>query len=612
MSTNNNGIDLSGKEVRHVALWAIVGLVAGLFVVGSIYSGMIFLSNTDTVSQVVKDSLVAQDQKSIGPDSFPAKDIGIDAGTPLPVKDVSDPRFAFLLMGYGGGGHDGAYLTDSMMVVIVDPSRKSLTLISLPRDAWVPISFDGQKPIYSKLNTAYAYARDSSLFPNRLQRYKGKQGAGVLTADTVSQLLGIPIPYYLALDFAGFRKAIDAVGGIDVEIPESFSAEYPANDDPSIDDSWTVVRFRKGVEHMNGERAIQYARAREAIDNISEGSDFARSRRQRAIIEAFKTRLFQPDGLVHLPQLLAVAATHVDTNYSLPSVAQLTQLAMDWKNVKFFQAALTNSNYLVEATGPEGAYILVPDAPGQSWAPIQAVIKRLWDTPELGVAMMETEVVVENCTGMAGAASRLSDALKRLGYRVGTPTTGPTRADSQAVDRTDGAGAQLLDRLGSDLGIKWSQIVREQSRQGGIVLRIGSGDAALSNLSVPTMSSAPSSAYGVTLAGTWTPQVALPVSNPSPTPTHSPTTVNSPVPSTPAPGQVGREENGLLQDRSTPTVAPSATPSATSGSPILLVTPASSPIPQPISSPSPNAAPPSIPSPTAVSSGSTATTVNPQ
>src|SRR5690242_2631646 len=80
---------------------------------------------------------------------------------PLPTTSVGDTRFAFVLLGYGGGGHDGAYLTDSIMVTIVDPEKKTLTLLSLPRDSWVPLQFDGKSSVYNKLNTAYAFAKSS-------------------------------------------------------------------------------------------------------------------------------------------------------------------------------------------------------------------------------------------------------------------------------------------------------------------------------------------------------------------------------------------------------------------------------------------------------------------
>src|SRR5207302_9305510 len=142
------------------------------------------------------------------------------------------------------------------------------------------------------------------------------------------RLLGIPIRYSLGLDFQGFREMIDAVGGIDVDVPSSFAARYPANDDPTVDASWTTVRFAAGPQHLRGERAIEYARARETIDNLDEGTDFARSRRQRLIIQAFKARLFEPGGFIHLPQLLAIAARHVATNHGVPDLPSLSQLAL--------------------------------------------------------------------------------------------------------------------------------------------------------------------------------------------------------------------------------------------------------------------------------------------
>ncbi|HLZ07623.1 MAG TPA: LCP family protein, partial [Chloroflexota bacterium] len=274
----------------------------------------------------------AEVQKKVGADSVsiaaPTTENAQDAAA-IPSELANDTRYAFLLLGYGGAGHDGAYLSDSMIVVVVDPDRKTLSLVSIPRDSWVPMTFDGKTAVYNKVNTAYAFGRDSTLYPDRLPRYDGDRGAGVFAADTVSRLLGVPIRYYMGIDFVGFRQMIDTVGGVDVEVPATFSARYPANDDPSIDASWKTVRFTKGPEHMSGERAIEFARAREAIDNLDEGSDFARSRRQRLIIEAFKQRVLQPAGLIHLPQLLGLASTHIDTNYSIPDVAGLSQLVLD-------------------------------------------------------------------------------------------------------------------------------------------------------------------------------------------------------------------------------------------------------------------------------------------
>jgi hypothetical protein len=98
-------------------------------------------------------------------------------------------------------------------------------------------------------------------------------------------------------------------------------------------------------------------------------------------MQAFKAHLFAPGGLIHLPQLLGIGARHVDTNYSIPDVAQLSQLLLDWKDVTFYQTALSIDNYLEPGTGPEGTYILVPNRPDHSWGQIRAFVRRLWNDP---------------------------------------------------------------------------------------------------------------------------------------------------------------------------------------------------------------------------------------
>ncbi len=469
----------------------------------------------------------------------PEKNAGADAGsvidthpaagqTPLPVPTAAggDTPFAVLLMGYGGGGHDGAYLTDSMMVVIVDPAHTTLSLLSLPRDSWVPMTFDGKTNVYNKVNTAYAFALDSSQFPDRLPRYQGDRGAGTFASETVSRLLGIPIQNYLGLDFQGFRAMIDVVGGVDVDVPASFAARYPANDDPSVDASWMTVRFSQGHEHMNGERAIQFARARETIDNLDEGTDFARSRRQRLIMQAFKNRIFEPSGLIHLPQLLGIASQHVDTNYAIPDATKLGQLVLGWKGVTIYQTALTTANYLEDATGPDGAYVTVPSSPDHSWAQIRAFSRQLWKQPAVGVGMATTTILVENDSGVAGLAGRVSAELIGLGYQVADPVTGTYRAHTQLLDRTGGQVKPLVVQLSKDLGLD-ALTVADPPADGSneLVLQLGA-DAANLTVAVPMDDQAPSSTVGVVKFGVW-PYVP-------PTPTRVPTvssTSSSPTPS---------------------------------------------------------------------------------
>lgn len=487
----------------------------------------VFVAPTPTPS-------LAQRQKNAGAEVVSPVDLTpqptqAPAPTAPPTPMAGGSRFAFLLLGYGGADHQGGYLTDSIMVVIADPTHKTMTLLSLPRDSWVPLSFNGKTSVYNKINTAYAFAKDPSLFPDRLDQYTGDHGAGIFAMDTVSRLLGIKITYYATLDFAGFRDAINAVGGIDVDVPQGFALLYPANDDSSVNASWTTVRFQAGKQHMDGERAIEYARARETIsgdtspNDVNQGSDFARSQRQRQIIEAFKNRLLTPAGLIHLPQLLSIASKHVDTNYAVPAIAQLSQLALDWKDVKFYQTALTQQNYLEPGTGPapENTYLLVPSSPDHSWAQIRAFTRRLWQDPATGVAIANTDLVVQNDTGIPGLAGNLSDQLMQLGYNVGPPVTGPVLDKTQFVDRTGGKAAPVAKQLEKDLGID-VQMQSGQSSAGApdeLVLELGKDQINL-KLNVPPDESAPSSTYGVQDFGAW-----VPYTPPTPTPRPRPASV---------------------------------------------------------------------------------------
>jgi LCP family protein required for cell wall assembly len=456
---------------------------------------------------------------------------------PLPTASAGDSRFAFALLGYGGGGHDGADLTDSIMVAIVDPDKKTLTLLSLPRDSWVPMLFDGKTPVYNKVNTAYAFAKDSSLYPDRLPRYAGDKGPGTFTSDTISQLLGIPITYYLALDFQGFREMIDAVGGVDVNVVNSFTARYPINDDPSINAAWKTIHFDAGPQHMNGERAIEYARARETIDDSNEGSDFARSRRQRLIIEAFKARMMQPAGLVQLPRLFGIANSHVDTNYAMPALTEMTKLILDWKDVQIYQAAISTDNYLEVGTGADGEYLLIPSESEHTWAQIRAFARRLWNDPEAGVAMGSTSIVVEDDGAASGDVNRLRTNLERLGYQVGPTVQGIARQDSRLVDHTSGNLSALINQLTDDLqGGPLAVADDSGSGSGELVLQLGA-DSGRFGVSTPLDRSAPLSIVGVDKFGIWAPS-ATPISPAEATALAAdanPTPVRAPQRATPIP-----------------------------------------------------------------------------
>lgn len=255
-------------------------------------------------------------------------------------------RVNLLVMGYGGSGHDGAYLTDSMVVMSLLPQSHHTTLLSVPRDLWVQIpAGSGQ---YHKLNYAYVDGSNNGANP---------VGGGSEAAQKISVVTGLDVKYWLTINFVGFKDFINSIGGIDVYVPDSFSANYPKNDDPAINAGWKVVRFTKGEHHMDGETAIEYARARYVIDNPAEGSDFARSARQQIMIKA---ALGKVKSMSTWPSMYNALTALQHTIYTNLSLADLMQFALKMDLTNAHHIGLSNQNVLVDATAPDGEYILQP------------------------------------------------------------------------------------------------------------------------------------------------------------------------------------------------------------------------------------------------------------
>ncbi len=266
--------------------------------------------------------------------------------------DFSAPdRINVLVMGFGGGNHPGAYLTDSMLIISIQPQTGKTALISVPRDLWVQIPPNSGR--YGKLNSAYAYGLENGYGTESA----GKVAAGDLAARKLSDVTGLPVKYWLTLDFQGFKQLVDALGGVDINVQNPFTALYPKNDDPSVDASYIKVHFDDGLQHMDGTRAIEYARAREVLDNPVEGTDFARSARQQLLIKAIVAKMTQVSSW---PKLFSVLDALKSSFYSNLSARDLFSFVrkIDFTNPK--RIGLTNGNVLQDSSSDDGQYILVP------------------------------------------------------------------------------------------------------------------------------------------------------------------------------------------------------------------------------------------------------------
>jgi LCP family protein required for cell wall assembly len=269
-------------------------------------------------------------------------------------------RTNLLVIGYGGGSHDGAYLTDSLVVISIIPETHHTSLISVPRDLWVQNPPDSGN--YSKINALYTVTSKSN---------KDPVAGGDALAKKVSIITGLDIKYWMTIDFQGFRQLIDSIGGIDVYVPNSFTSDYPKNDDPKIDASWIQVHFDKGTQHMNGETAIRYARARYVTDNPAESTDFARSARQQIMMKAVLAKLKDNATWPHIYDAMDALQKAIYTNLSLVDLGQF-QLKMDLNDAASAKIGLSNQNVLMDST-ISGQAVLVPQ--NNDWSRIPTYIQ---------------------------------------------------------------------------------------------------------------------------------------------------------------------------------------------------------------------------------------------
>ncbi|HVF68990.1 MAG TPA: LCP family protein [Xanthomonadales bacterium] len=237
------------------------------------------------------------------------------------LKTTDDKRVNILLLGIGGGTHDGPDLTDTMIFASIDTTNKKVTLVSIPRDLWMP-------ELKQKVNFAYAYGEVK------------KKGGGIIgSRAAVETLLGQEIDYVLRMDFDGFVKAIDMVGGLDITVDKTFDDyQYPltgresdscgltdekiaslsaevatgsATENEAFPCRYEHLHFDKGQQKMNGTNALKFVRSRHGENG--EGSDFARSKRQEKVISAFKDKIFSANTFLNPVKLISLADVFKDS-----------------------------------------------------------------------------------------------------------------------------------------------------------------------------------------------------------------------------------------------------------------------------------------------------------
>jgi len=238
---------------------------------------------------------------------------------------VKADRINILLFGIGGADHPTKdQLADSIVLISLKPSTKQAAVVSVPRDLWVPIASFGTH----RVNYAHV-AGESSGYPGR--------GPGLL-CDTVSSTFRQPIHGFVRVDFDAFEKIIDDIGGIDIFVQRSFY------------DFLFQDGFSQGWHHLNGKRALAFARYRYVIG--PEGDNFARELRQQQVIAAVRDKLqrVSPQAAFQLIQAGSTLSSSTETNLTTAQLISLYRRFHDIPRSNIRNVSLKPITELFEVT----------------------------------------------------------------------------------------------------------------------------------------------------------------------------------------------------------------------------------------------------------------------
>jgi LCP family protein required for cell wall assembly len=278
-------------------------------------------------------------------------------------------------------GHSGGDLTDSIMLLSIDTKNNRAFMMSIPRDLWVDDPVDG----YTKINAVYKYGNDRNFgdpsYPSG--------GMGALE-KVVSDDLGITINYYALIDYTAFKQAVDAVGGIEVNIQ---STDPRGLYDPSRD--WTsrtyapLVKLSNGTHHLNGQQALNLARARGDTYGAYgyDQADFTRTANQRLMLVALKEKATSAGvalNPIKIASLLDSLGNNVTTDFHTTEVRRLNDITKKIPSGSIQSVGLNSVNgksLLKSYSAPGGQSALIPALGRDDYTDIQAYLQQLMTPP---------------------------------------------------------------------------------------------------------------------------------------------------------------------------------------------------------------------------------------
>lgn len=325
------------------------------------------------------------------------KNIGVVSTSKILTKPKTS--YTVAMLGYGGGNHQGAYLTDTIIVAHLNYESKKALLVSIPRDLWVKLPTKSKQPFATKINAVYQLQLFPDTFPDVAVKQYTKTDANGLIKKVLSDVTGLNIDSYVAIDFEAFQTVINTLGGIDINLEYGFKdEEYPIegketdlcghqeSELPELEliatesmvlafpCRYETISFAAGENHLDGETALKFARSRHSPED---GGDFARAKRQQLVIQAVVNKLLSPLYYPKITDLMNKLEKKIKTDATYEDLARVLKVAPISQQYQLKKLILSTDNFLINEYSKDGQYILIPKKGFFKWATIKNRIKQL-------------------------------------------------------------------------------------------------------------------------------------------------------------------------------------------------------------------------------------------
>ncbi len=353
-------------------------------------------------------------------------------------------------------GHDGADLTDSMMIVSINQKTKDAFLVSIPRDFYVDYGLACPSGYKGKINATYLCHKED-----------GEDTAQTALRQKVGEVFGLDMQYSVHINYTVLREAVDAVGGITVTIESTDTRGILDRnfdwDCPKGRNTCYNVKYPNGPATLNGKQALYLARARGAdLEGRTYGleqANFDREVYQRKILVALKDKAASAGTLanpVAVNNLLNALGNNVRSNFEAEEIKTLVKLGQDVKNENIRSISLNDKDRPLVTTGMINGESIVKAIPGLfDYSEIQRVVKA-YSTGDFAFLENAT-IAVLNATETPGVAQTKADELKREGLTIDTTGNAPSTVNTapiQLIDQSAGKKPETLKKLEKVLNVK--------------------------------------------------------------------------------------------------------------------------------------------------------------